>query len=130
MLAGVGPVATFFVTLLGLVAALWVGRFLYELAADGDDVGESFRDSSEWLGALAGAVVGVLALALVEGVEVVGVFVDFVGGHALGAVAAALTALSAALAEGLVSMSGTTVVGVAIALTGFAMLSTRWRDEW
>jgi hypothetical protein len=116
--------------LVGLVAALWAGRFLYEVATDSEGIGESFEDSAEWLGALAGAVVGVLALALVEGVEVAGMFVDFVGGHALGAVAAGLTALSAALAEGLVSMSGTTVVGVAIALTGFTMLSTRWRDEW
>lgn len=119
---------TIFYTIV-LLLALWVGRFIYEMS-DGDGVGDSLRDSSEWFGALLGAGVGVVAIVFVEGVDVIAMLVDFVGGHALGFVTAALTALAAALAEGFVSLSGTTVIGIAIALTGAAMLSVRWTDEW
>lgn len=108
--------------------ALYVGRFMYELASDDEGAVASFRDTSEWFGAFVGAAVGVVAIVVVEGVEVVALVVEFVGGHALGFVAAVLTGLAAALAEGLVSLSGEAVVGIAIALVGVAMLSSRWLD--
>lgn len=118
-----------FYGLLG-AGALWLGRFLYEIAADDEGIAESFQDSTEWFGAMVGAVAGVVALVLVEGVDVIAMAVDFVASHALGFVAAVLTGLAAALAEGFVSLNGTTVIGIAIALTGLAMLSSRWVDDW
>ena len=125
---GLGLVGT--IVVYGVVGAiaLYLGRFVYELAADGDGVRDALEDSSEWFGAFAGAAVGVGALAVVEGVEVVSLVVEFVGGLALGFVAAALTGLAAALAEGIVSLSGQAVVGIAVALVGVAMLSSRWLD--
>lgn len=108
--------------------ALYLLRAAYEMAADGDGVREALSDSGEWYGAVLGAAVGVVSLAFVEGVEVVSMFVEFVGGHALGFVTAALTVLASALAEGLVSLSGGQVVGIAIGLVGFALLASRWVD--
>jgi type III secretory pathway component EscV len=115
---------------LAAAVGLYVLRTGYEVATDGDGLREALEDSAQWYGALAGAVVGVGALAIVEGVDVVAMFVEFVGGHALGFVAATLTGLAALLAEGLVTLSAGQVAGIAVALVGLAMVSGRWVDEW
>ena len=116
------------VAVLGLLVGLrWLVAYL---RADGDSpLRTAFSRTGKWSMALVGGVGGASALGVLSLADVAGQLFAFVAGHPYCAVNLGTIGLGAGVLSGVLSLSTSQYIGVAVAFVGVVMLVVEVEDD-
>lgn len=109
-----------------LVGMLW--KFGSELL-EGDEPSEAASDAADWGSMILLAVGGVLATVIVQSADALGMLTQFLGAHPFAVSNLGAIGLGALSIGGMLSLSKAQYVGIAMSITGAALLASEMGDS-